>query len=202
MMLPLHSGKPQAASASLVQSASSSIRSLVVLPSTNRMPLSWSVAIVCSPRPSLPNDSQQKLLRIEVEALRADRQQAHGQLVVEVTDEARELRCRHALRDQVMRQTAHVGRGDTSASTSSARRIATASWRTVSRCSANRSRSETTPATRCTPPSLLHDRECGGSSAPPSAASRQPPSRPASSVSTFERHHLAHRASTTAPRAG
>ena len=67
MTNPLHSGKPQASSASFTERAKGSRRSRTAsagAPSceTKTTPLSWSVLKVCSKRPSLPNASQHQLI--------------------------------------------------------------------------------------------------------------------------------------------
>ncbi len=73
------------------------------------MPLSWSVAMVCSLRPSLPKASQQTRRQIDAAPLRDQRHQALGQHVVEVADQLGELARAHALAEQVAREAADVG---------------------------------------------------------------------------------------------
>ena len=117
-------------------------------------PLSWSVAIVCSPRPSDPRPIQHIAMPARSNCAARELERAFGQPVVEARDHPRQRPARPPPARRA-RATARECRPRTGRSVgkSGARRSADDSSRTDSRCSSNRSRSDTTPATR--PPSSV-----------------------------------------------
>ncbi len=76
------------------------------------MPLSWSVAMVCSLAALGPERKPAEFACVSAKALCAQCQQPHGQLIVEVADQSRQLRRRQPLGDEVVREPAHVGGDD------------------------------------------------------------------------------------------
>ena len=153
MMLPLHRVKPHCARHWLMYCASGSRRARMLSASalsaaSKRMPLSWSVCRVCSRRPSLPKHSQLNGTPGSPRSASASSITRHT--VWSLSKVMIWVICVDDAPWASMRSTSWLisPRSDTRVSSRGAWRMVRARCTRSTRCSENRSRSETTPHKR------------------------------------------------------